>query len=129
LQPVPLTPSTADAADESADAQEDDDSVIVPAAPMEFLGHAPVHPTRHKARAQKFDLDSMKFRRTTIPIFFTSGVLLFLAGALRFVVGTDAPLSDLPVWLAFVSWGAAAVMMAGAIMNMLRVRNQLGKDA
>jgi hypothetical protein len=118
-------PEPADA--EAPAMQDDDDSVIVPAAPMEYLGHASAAPHRHKARSHKVDLDSLEFRRTTIPIFLTGGVLLFVAGILRFIVGTDAPLSDLPSWMAFVAWGGGAFMIGGAIMNMLRVKNQLAR--
>jgi hypothetical protein len=126
VQPVPLEEP---AAEEAPSAEADDDAVIVPAAPQEYLGHTPVRPHRHKARAQKLDYDSLKFRQTSIPIFLTTGVMLFLAGALRFIVGTDAPLSDLPLWLAFTTWIAAAFMIGGAVMNMMRVRNQLERAA
>jgi hypothetical protein len=130
VQPVPLAePEAAAAAEETPPAESDDDAVIVPAAPQEYLGHTPVRPHRHKTRAQKLDYDSLKFRQTTIPIFLTTGVMLFLSGVLRFIVGTDAPLSDMPIWLAFIAWVAAAFMIGGAIMNMMRVRNQLDRAA
>jgi hypothetical protein len=124
--------ATSEAIDESAAAdaaqmQDDDDAVIVPAAPLEYLGHIPASSYRHKSRAQRIDLDSLKFRQMMIPIFLTSGFLLLVAGTLRFIVGTDAPLSDLPGWLSYLAWTAGVMMLAGAVLNMMRVRNQLAR--
>jgi hypothetical protein len=104
---------------------EDDDSVIVPAAPEEYLGHQ-----QHASPRDRHALllaKSLEARRTAIPILLVSGAVLALAGVLKFVVPEASPLHDFPDWMGFVFFGVAAPLLALGILNMLQVRSELMK--
>lgn len=102
---------------------EDDDSVIVPAAPEEYLGHQQHTPGR--SRHALLQAKSLEARRTAIPILLVSGMVLALAGILKFVVPEASPLHDFPDWMGFVFFGLAAPLLALGVLNMLQVRAEL----
>lgn len=106
---------------------EGEDAVNVPAAPMEYLGHARVQASH--AHMPKLLAKSMEGRRTAIPVLLVSGLMFAVAGALKYVVGEDSPISDFPAWMSISLFAVAAVLIAVAVLNMLQVRQQLGAIA
>lgn len=134
--PEPRQPAEQELTDDQIEAQhvqqaeamthvvEGDDSVIVPAAPMEYLAHsAPARP-----RIAMLQAKSLEARRTAIPVLLTAGVMFLIAGALRFVVGEESPASDLPIWMSVVLFALAAALVTAGIFNMLQVRNDLARQ-
>jgi hypothetical protein len=102
---------------------DEDDAVIVPAAPLSALGprrHAAPAPSAAAAAAR-----ALNRRRTVIPVLLTGALLLLVTAALKFVVDPDAPLAGLPVWVPFVLIVLAAVILGVAGLNMAQVRKQL----
>ena len=68
---------------------------------------------------------SVEFRRTMIPILLTTGVLLLIFASLKFVLGSDSPLSDLPMWLPVLLTLTSIALLATAVFNMLTVQSSL----
>ena len=60
-------------------------------------GHAAQLPRAGLRRSALYQ--TIEFRRTIIPILLTCGVLMIGFGSLKYVMGEDSPLSELPVWL------------------------------
>lgn len=105
---------------------EDDDSVIVPAAPMEYLGHARVAP--QQKRIGMLRTKSVEARRTAIPILLVCGVMFALGGTLKFVVGDESPISDFPIWMPIVLFVLALGSISIAVLNMLQVGKLLAEQ-
>jgi hypothetical protein len=61
-------------------------------------------------------------QRTVIPILLTCSVLLWVFASLRFVVYTDSPLAQLPMWGSVVGYIGGVLLLMVAIANMLNVR-------
>jgi hypothetical protein len=66
---------------------------------------------------------TMKFRRTIIPILLTCGVLTLAFSSLKFVLGPDSIFSDLPIWLPITLFTAGIVLLFLAVLNMLAVKH------
>jgi hypothetical protein len=58
-----------------------------------------------------------------IPILLTTGVMLFVMAAARWVVPDDAALAQMPVWSAAVLIFLGALMLGLAVLNMMAVRH------
>ena len=105
---------------------EDDDSAIVPAAPMEYLGHARVAP-QHK-RIAMMTTKSLEARRTAIPILLVCGFMFAVAGMLKFVVGDESPIADFPIWMPIMLFVLAGASIIVAVLNMLYVSKVLAEQ-
>lgn len=62
-------------------------------------------------------------RRTMIPILLTTGVMLFVMAAARWMVPEDAALAQMPAWSAGVLIVLGVVMLGLAAINMMAVRH------
>ncbi len=134
-RPAPLSgspnltpPGGAGAAPQSADVEttnvqpvDEDDRVIVPAAPLSAFG--PRAHARPAARVPMFK--TPQFRRTAIPVLLTTGVMLLVVAGLKFVVDPDSVLSTLSVGTCLALAGVAVVLLGIAALNMALVRHQL----
>ena len=103
---------------------DDDDAVIVPAPDAAVF--APRHTGRGSYRRSAL-YQTIEFRRTIIPILLTCGVLTIAFGMLKYALGEDSPLSELPSWLPVVLFITGALLLALAVTNMLSVRHHLGE--
>jgi len=100
---------------------DEDDAVIVPAAPLSALGFRPhAGPSASVTAARALDR-----RRTIIPLLLTAGLLLLATAVLRFVAHPDSPLAGLPAWIPVVLVLVAAVILGVAGLNMAQVRQHL----
>lgn len=82
---------------------------------------APSVPSRAKPRAALDD--PMFFRRTIIPILMTFGVVLLFWGFLLITSGQYNALPDLlPAWSPYALFGAGAVFLVLAIINILSMK-------
>lgn len=72
---------------------------------------------------------SIDARQTAIPVLLVSGFMFVVAGALKFVVGEESPISDFPVWMSIALFAVALVLIAIAVLNMLHVRQFLAGAA
>jgi len=104
---------------------DEGDSVMVPAAPMEYLGHAHAAPQRSSVRMLK--LESLGARRTAIPVLLVSGVMFAAAGALKFISGEQSPISQFPMWMPILMFCLSGVLLVLGVLNMLHVATQLSK--
>ena len=105
---------------------DDDDVVIVPAAPLSSLGPRPTHrPVSSGVPLFK----SLVFRRTAIPVLLTSGLLMLAVAGFRYVVDPDSVLALLPPWISVVLLAAAALLLLVAALNMAQVRQQLTAES
>jgi hypothetical protein len=59
-----------------------------------------------------------------IPVLLTTGVMLFIMAAARWVVPDDAALAQMPVWSAALLIVLGAVMITLAVANMMSVRDE-----
>jgi hypothetical protein len=59
-----------------------------------------------------------------IPILLTTGVMLFIMAAARWVVPDDAALAQMPAWSAMVLVALGALMLTLAGLNMMAVRHE-----
>jgi hypothetical protein len=122
-------PREIDAAqDETTDVQpvDEDDRVIVPAAPLSAFGPKP----NYRASTPAVPLfKTLGFRRTAIPILLTTSILMLAVAALRFVVDPDSVLALLPAWTPLALTFAAVLFLAVAVLNMMQVRQQLAAGA
>jgi hypothetical protein len=104
---------------------EGDDSVNIPAAPMEFLGHArtiPQHASVHMMKPE-----SLEGRRTAIPILLVTGLMFGVGGTLKFFVGEESPVADFPMWMPIVMFVLAGILLVLGVLNMIRVGSELAK--
>jgi hypothetical protein len=97
----------------------------VPAAPLEYLGHAKIAPQQGSVRMLK--PQSLEGRRTAIPVLLVSGLMFGVAGALKFVVGEESPIYEFPNWMPIVMFCLSGVLLVLAILNMFHVGNELSK--
>lgn len=106
---------------------DDDDSVIMPASDAtDFVQHprrSARRPGGSSTRSAVYQ--TVEFRRSIIPILLTCGVLTIIFGTLKFALGPDSPLADLPVWLPIALFITGALLLALAVFNMLSVRQSL----
>lgn len=116
-QPRPVAPVVDENETTAMQPIDEDDAVIVPAAPLSSLGHRPqapqVRPTDVAARRQRA-------RQTAVPILLTLGVLLLAAAGLRLVVDPDAPLGSVPPWLSLAAAAAGLLFLALAALNLIQ---------
>jgi hypothetical protein len=102
---------------------DDDDAVIVPAPDAAVF--APKHHPRPQRRASHAAIyQTIEFRRTIIPVLLTCGVLTIAFGTLKYVLGPDSALAELPTWLPVLLFVTGALLLGFAAMNMLSVRHQ-----
>ncbi len=114
---MPIDDSAQHAAEEAAD----DQAVLAPAAPIEFMAHRPriVRPKHVPLHKQ------MGFRQTIIPILLTLGVLLPAIAVMRYVMGPDSMIGSLAPWYSYILLAVGALMLVLAVINMIQVKNQL----
>lgn len=110
----------------NVEAIDDDDAVIVPAAPLSTLGYGMEHHAQHAAYLRKLD-----FRKTTIPILLTVGLLLMIIPAFRFFVDPETPLAAVlrPLWLSILLLLTGAAMITFGVLTMLQVKNMTETNA
>jgi len=112
---------------ETTDVQpvDEDDRVIVPAAPLSSLGPR----TRHGPVAPHVPLfKTLNFRRTAIPVLLTAGLLLLFVAALKFLVNGDAVLATMPMGMCLGLAGAGILLLCVAALNVTQVRHQLAAE-
>ena len=106
---------------------DDDDAVIMPAPDAAVFapraGQAAQPPRGAFQRSALYQ--TIEFRRTIIPILLTCGGLMIGFGSLKYVMGEDSPLSELPVWLPVLLFVTGALLLGLAVANMLSVKHQL----
>ena len=111
-------------------ASDEDDQVIVPAAPISTLGYGMEHHgiSRVKEIVMKRKLE---FRRMMIPIYLTLGLLLIVTAALRFILDPESVLAVIlnPLWAPIVLALVGVAMIALCVLTMLQVKDQLEKQA
>ena len=84
---------------ESEAVVDDDDAVIVPAPPMEYLAHTH-HPAPAPFAGPRIPrYQRLEQRRTIIPILLTSGLGFLVLGLAKWVCDPDAPLARQPMWV------------------------------
>jgi hypothetical protein len=123
LPPGAFAPNDA----ETTDVQpvDEDDRVIVPAAPLSALGPKP----HYRPAAPGVPVfRTLAFRRTAIPILLTCGGLMLAVAVLKFVVDPDSVLALLPAWTPIALAGVAVVVVSVAVLNMAQVRQQLAAE-
>jgi hypothetical protein len=111
-------------------ADDDDDQVMVPAAPMSSLGYGMEH--HGMSRVKEIVLKrKLEFRRTMIPIYLTFGLLLLVIASLRFMIDPESVLAVTlaPVWAPIVLALVGIAMISLSILTMLQVKEQLEKQA
>lgn len=114
--------SPVDAGDVPA-AVDDDDAVIVPAPDASVFFHKPDYAAR---QAAKVFGQSVRFRRTVIPILLTAGLVMNGLGALHFLWNNENnPMGGLPVWLLIVLFFFGLATWGLAVANMLVVKQLL----
>jgi hypothetical protein len=112
---------------ETTDVQpvDEDDRVIVPAAPLSSLGPR----TRHGPAGPHVPLfKTLNFRRTAIPVLLTTGLLLLFVAALKFLVNGDAVLATMPMGMCLGLAGAGILLLCVAALNVTQVRHQLAAE-
>jgi hypothetical protein len=103
---------------------DDDDAVNVPAPDAAVFAPRPrTRPAPRRGRAAMYQ--TIEFRRTIIPILLTCGTLVIIFGSLKYTLGQDSALAELPAWLPIVLFITGAVLLALAVVNMLSVKHQL----
>jgi hypothetical protein len=112
---------------ETPDVIDDDDSVIVPAYETAKLARPSTSAALARAKVAKHK--RLEFRRTFIPVLLTTGVLMFLFGVAKFLIGDESSLSSLPNWMPMVLFAGALVMLGLAAVNMLSVCKEMAADA
>jgi hypothetical protein len=68
---------------------------------------------------------TLGFRRTSIPILLSTGVMMLLMGVLRFVVDEASPLAMLALWTTVMLLVAGPVLILLGVANMLHVKKEL----
>ncbi len=104
---------------------DDEDAVIVPAPEPSAFIPKPKAATTEDYRAKAAARKRLEFRRTTIPILLTTGVLCFFFSVIKYCLGPDSPLTTLPIWVPLFLALAGCVLLGFAAMNMLSVRAEL----
>jgi type IV secretory pathway VirB10-like protein len=116
------------AGSESADAVDDDDSVIVPAPEASVFMPRAKPTTSAEVRAAIARRKSLNLRRTLIPILLTLGVITLVFGSMKFFSGPDSMLANIPGYMPIILLIAAAVLLVLAVFNMLSVKVQLDAE-
>jgi hypothetical protein len=117
---VEAVPSSSYAEGETTGIQpvDEDDAVIVPAAPLSYLGHGDHHAHHPLHAVVSNAVKAQNFRQTMIPLLLTTGALLLTTAVLKYVVHPDALLAQLPAWLTVVLAVAAVLVLGVAGLNM-----------
>jgi hypothetical protein len=124
--PLPPAPASAPAGDSEIiddEVRPEDDAMLAPAPDPSMLAH-PL-PYRPSPIRRGLSIDA---KRTLIPVLLTTGLLLLLFGALRFVMGPDSPYAKMPNWLTALVAVAGLVMLAGAVFTMFLVQHELERS-
>jgi len=109
---------------------DDDDAVIVPAPPVEYLGHAhPHHPPAGAGPARQPGFYAVDYRRTIIPILFTTGIMMIIFGAARYFVSPDSQLGLQPPWVSYLLFGFGVISLAACAVSVLQLQQILAKQA
>jgi hypothetical protein len=106
---------------------DDEDAVIVPAPEPSAFIPKPKPTTTADFRARAAEKKRLEFKRTTIPILLTLGVIMFAFAALRYCLGPDSPLTTLPIWVPILLIIVGCGLLAFAAMNMLSVQADMAK--
>ena len=130
-QPAPPEPAEAFPSSSYADGEttniqpvDEDDAVIVPAAPLSYLGHGAHQPhhTSHTAAASA--AKAQRFRQTVTPPLLTVGVLLLATAVLKFLVHPDAVLARLPAWVIGLLVVSGVLILGVGGLNIALARRQ-----
>jgi hypothetical protein len=97
---------------------DDDDAVIVPAPPVEYLAHSTPRP--QLAKHQR-----LESRRTLIPVLFTLGGCLIAIGACKWLCNPATPLGQQPTWMAIGLFVIAGISLLLSLLNALHVGHDL----
>jgi hypothetical protein len=121
--PVPSSPASEPSSEIIDDEiHPEDDAMLAPAPDPSMLAH-PL-PYRPSPIRRGISLDA---KRTLIPILLTTGLLLLVFGALRFVMGADSPYAQMPSWLVALVGVSGLILLAGAFFTMLQVQHELDR--
>ena len=99
--------------------------LAVPPPPPEELAQVEYFTPRQKHRRAKSNAASIGMRRTAIPPLLTMGLGLIAGGALKFLVGEDSPMHDVPVWIAIALFVVGLALIGIAVLNILQLRAML----
>lgn len=119
-RPGEIAPTPAAVTDDSGPVDEDD-QVIVPAPPTEYLAqthHAPAAPTIPFYKR-------LTYQRTMIPILLTCGVSFLALGVSRWLCDPDTGLGGQPLWMAGLFILGAIVSATLGVVTMLHVKRRL----
>jgi hypothetical protein len=108
-----------EAEDQPAEAGEDEAPPTPAPAPVNYRG-----PSRRPVAKQPFFM-TLGFRRTSIPVLLTMGVLMLAVVGARFVIDKDAPLASLGTFTSVSLVVMGLVLIALAVANMLQVKKEL----
>jgi hypothetical protein len=100
----------------------EDDAMLAPAPDPSMLAH----PLPYRPKPIRRGI-SLQAKRTLIPILLTTGLLLIVFGALRFVMGPDSPYAKMPNWLTALVSVSGLILLAGAVFTMLQVQHELDR--
>jgi hypothetical protein len=96
--------------------------VIVPAPDASVFYHKPEYAsatTRPPAFGQ-----SIGFRRTTIPILLTAGLIVIGLGVMHFASSSENnPMGGLPIWLTALLFLLGLILWGLAVANMMTVKH------
>jgi hypothetical protein len=107
---------------------DDDDAVIVPPPPVEYLGHThPHHAPSRAGAARQPGFYAVEYRRTIIPILFTTGIMMIIFGAARYFVDPDSPLGLQGAWFSFLLFGFGLVSLAACGVSILQLAQMQAK--
>jgi len=68
---------------------------------------------------------TLTFRRTTIPICITLGLLLPIVAVLTLLRGEETAIGALPRWFTFILLGVGILMIGLAIVTMAQVKREM----
>jgi hypothetical protein len=122
VEPVEMqSPVTESPASEIID---DDDMMAIP-APEASVFQAKSRSTGTDTRARIAARRSLEFRRTLIPILFTSGVLMLGFASLKLVADPDSSLVAVPIWVPALLVCGGVIFLALGVVNMFSVKQQM----
>jgi hypothetical protein len=101
--------------------EAEDDSVIMPAPPVEYLAHHP-HAVAPPRPGQVGGISrSARFRQTLVPVLLTSGLLMLVTTLLKYTVNPDAPLAAMPAWMAVLLAVSGVALLVVAALNVVQL--------
>ncbi len=119
------SPSSEESAEALGHVIEDDDRMVAPAPSPEVfapkaLSPRPVHGSI---------LKTLAFRRTSIPVLLTLGLVLLIVGSLKFLRDPESPFAALSLWLVLTVMVMGLILIGLGVFNMILVKQQLEAKA